>query len=36
MMEVLLLTLAAFLAASAIIGRDLYRHRRIHSGISND
>jgi hypothetical protein len=32
MMEVLLLTLAALLAVSAIIGRDLYRARSKHSG----
>ena len=36
MMEVLLLTLAALLAATAIIGRDIYRHHGMHSGISDD
>jgi hypothetical protein len=36
MMEVLLLMLAALLAVSAIIGRDLYRPHGIHSGINDD
>lgn len=36
MMEVLLLTLAALLAASAIIGRDLYRHRGTYPRIGDD
>jgi hypothetical protein len=36
MMEILLLMLAALLAVSAIVGRDLYRPHGIDSGISND
>jgi hypothetical protein len=32
MMEVLLMTLATLLAVTAIIGRDLYRHRGTPSG----
>jgi len=36
MMEVLLLTLAALLAATAIIGRDIYGHYGMHSGIGDD